>query len=325
MNRPTIPAEIKRKVLVEAGHRCAIPHCASSEIDVHHIIPWETCQDHSPDNLIALCPNCHRRAHRGDIDRKSLMLYKLRGQRIFRGEPTEAVSSANPWRTYTFYERRNDTLKYDIQAEYPYFDPGEYRWAAETNVYIQTTVLSETPGIRNLANEAPWTWNSVESAEGESSLGASYEVIFFEARLLSIRFTFFAYHFGAAHPIHWTRTLNLFLDPVYKLELKHFFSGTVNYLETLSDAIRGKLAAKSSDTDLNLEHEWVIEGTKPQLENFSNFNFSALGFLFTFDEYSIGPYAAGRQEVWIPFSKLPDLVLPDELKKEANNHLNGTF
>jgi hypothetical protein len=71
MNRPAIPAEIKRKVLVEAGHRCVIPHCASAEIDVHHIIPWETCQDHSPDNLIALCPNCHRRAHKGEIDRKS--------------------------------------------------------------------------------------------------------------------------------------------------------------------------------------------------------------------------------------------------------------
>lgn len=28
-------------------------------------------------NLIALCANCHRRADRGEIDRKSLRLYKL--------------------------------------------------------------------------------------------------------------------------------------------------------------------------------------------------------------------------------------------------------
>jgi hypothetical protein len=44
---------------------------------VHHIIPWATCQTHDYDNLIALCPNCHRRADNGVIDRKSLRLYKL--------------------------------------------------------------------------------------------------------------------------------------------------------------------------------------------------------------------------------------------------------
>ena len=61
--RPAIPAEIRRQVLIEAGHRCALP-------------PWTTCKKHEYENLIALCPNCHRRADRGDIDRKSLRIYK---------------------------------------------------------------------------------------------------------------------------------------------------------------------------------------------------------------------------------------------------------
>jgi HNH endonuclease len=64
-------------ILVEAGHRCAIPTCRYIEIDIHHIVPWAQCQAHEYDNLIALCPNCHRRADRGEIDRKSLRLYKL--------------------------------------------------------------------------------------------------------------------------------------------------------------------------------------------------------------------------------------------------------
>lgn len=76
--RPPIPADIRRRVLVEAGHRCAIPTCRYIECDVHHIIPWAQCQTHEYDNLIALCPNCHRRTHDGgDIDRKSLRLYKF--------------------------------------------------------------------------------------------------------------------------------------------------------------------------------------------------------------------------------------------------------
>jgi len=76
-DRPPIPADIRRRVLVEAGHRCAIPTCRYIEVDVHHIIPWAQCQAHEYDNLIALCPNCHRRADHGEIDRKSLRLYKL--------------------------------------------------------------------------------------------------------------------------------------------------------------------------------------------------------------------------------------------------------
>ena len=53
-DRPPIPAEMKRKVLVEAGHRCAIPTCRHIDVDVHHIIPWETCKKHEYENLIAL-------------------------------------------------------------------------------------------------------------------------------------------------------------------------------------------------------------------------------------------------------------------------------
>jgi hypothetical protein len=75
--RPPIPAELKRRVLVEAGHRCAIPACRQVEIDIHHIVPWEKVRAHNYENLIALCPNCHRRAHRGEIDAKSLTLYKF--------------------------------------------------------------------------------------------------------------------------------------------------------------------------------------------------------------------------------------------------------
>ena len=75
--RPPMPADVRRRVLVEAGHRCSIPTCRYIEVDIHHIIPWAQCKAHEYDNLLALCPNCHRRADRGEIDRKSLRLYKV--------------------------------------------------------------------------------------------------------------------------------------------------------------------------------------------------------------------------------------------------------
>src|SRR5258708_15613587 len=74
--RLSIPSEVRRRILVEAGHRCAIPTCRYIQVDVHHIIPWSKCKEHKYENLIALCPNCHQRADSGEIDRKSLRLYK---------------------------------------------------------------------------------------------------------------------------------------------------------------------------------------------------------------------------------------------------------
>ena len=76
MSRPNVPAELKRRVLCEAGHRCAIHTCRHIEVDIHHIVPWAKCKEHKYENLIALCPNCHRRADSGYIDRKSLKIYK---------------------------------------------------------------------------------------------------------------------------------------------------------------------------------------------------------------------------------------------------------
>ena len=75
--RPAIPRQLERDVLVEAGHRCAIPTCKQTPVQIAHIVPWETVREHTFDNLIALCPNCHDRYdNKGEIDRKAMLQYK---------------------------------------------------------------------------------------------------------------------------------------------------------------------------------------------------------------------------------------------------------
>lgn len=77
MERIPVPAEIKRAVLVEAGHRCAIPTCRATTIEIAHIVPWAESNDNSFENLIALCPNCHTRYdQKKEIDRLSMKMYK---------------------------------------------------------------------------------------------------------------------------------------------------------------------------------------------------------------------------------------------------------
>ena len=76
--RPPIPAELKRRAMMESGYRCAIPVCRNHPAEVDHIDDWAKVKEHKFENLIALCPTCHaRKGNRpGQIDRKALLGYK---------------------------------------------------------------------------------------------------------------------------------------------------------------------------------------------------------------------------------------------------------
>ena len=77
MDRPAIPADIARAVLVEAGHRCAIPTCRATTTEIAHIEAWAKSRDNSFGNLVALCPNCHTRYdQKKEIDVKAMRAYK---------------------------------------------------------------------------------------------------------------------------------------------------------------------------------------------------------------------------------------------------------
>ena len=76
-NRPAIPSDLERRVLVESGHRCAIPVCRQVPIEIAHIVGYAQCKKHEFHNLIPLCPTCHTRFDNGDIDHQSMLLYKF--------------------------------------------------------------------------------------------------------------------------------------------------------------------------------------------------------------------------------------------------------
>src|ERR1700722_11504202 len=88
----TLPREMRQKVVDEAGSVCA---CAATRhldsftgtgatLEVHHIEPFRLVHEHRFENLVALCPNCHRRADRGEIT--SWVLTQLKQTLKFRKE-----------------------------------------------------------------------------------------------------------------------------------------------------------------------------------------------------------------------------------------------
>src|ERR1043166_411058 len=74
-DRPAIPIDVRREVLFEARHHCAVC-CQGLPLEYAHIIPWRTTQDHSAANLIALCANCHERADKERWGAEYLQRYK---------------------------------------------------------------------------------------------------------------------------------------------------------------------------------------------------------------------------------------------------------
>ncbi|MEZ9599692.1 HNH endonuclease [Vibrio sp. 10N.286.46.A8] len=166
--RPTIPAEVRREVLVEAGHRCLIPACKdSANIDLHHIVPWAKCREHKPDNLVALCPSCHRLAHDGTIDRKSLRKYKEISQKLInppiKHEETDALAyiKFDPNSVVNILDAKNISslvdnglLDFSFNFTKP-FDDESYVIGALGDGVVSFKVVSKTCSLVHLKFDSP--------------------------------------------------------------------------------------------------------------------------------------------------------------------------
>lgn len=65
-------------ILHECGYKCSNPACRMVlTLDIHHIEYVSEGGGDGPENLLALCPNCHGLHHKGHIPRESLRAWKL--------------------------------------------------------------------------------------------------------------------------------------------------------------------------------------------------------------------------------------------------------
>ncbi|MDY6916827.1 MAG: HNH endonuclease signature motif containing protein [Chloroflexota bacterium] len=68
-----LSAAEKERFKEAAGYSCENPACRERDlVDLHHIIPREQGGSNRKDNLIVLCPTCHRKADRGVYPRVRL-------------------------------------------------------------------------------------------------------------------------------------------------------------------------------------------------------------------------------------------------------------
>ena len=125
------------------------------------------------------------------------------------------------------------------------------------------------------------------------------EVLFLGGHaLLSILFEDFAY-LGGAHPgTHYSAlTYNATTGQVLRLE--ELFQPESDYLGLLSSMCIAELQTRQA-----LVPAEVSRGAAPKPENYQTWAITPHGLLLVFQEYQVGPYAAGAQTVLIPYASL---------------------
>lgn len=77
MTRSKVSDQTRTLVLLEAGYKCANPVCRHIlTLELHHIVWVKDGGANSPENLLALCPNCHSLHTRGHMPESAIRMWK---------------------------------------------------------------------------------------------------------------------------------------------------------------------------------------------------------------------------------------------------------
>lgn len=180
----------------------------------------------------------------------------------------------------------------------------------QINAFIEKEVCSfgsifeENANYHSLKDVLNSVHKAMDGFGYEHSISCSFHERF--KNILTFSISDFSYGFGAAHPNHFSVMYNIDLNTGKLIKLTNLFkNGTNKQLNKIAE----HLFIKENGFE-----DWDFEKGKFELN--SDFIIQKDGLLFTYDAYEIGPYAAGDPSVFIPYSKIKDLLQPNSILKE---------
>ncbi|MFL6332577.1 MAG: DUF3298 domain-containing protein [Pyrinomonadaceae bacterium] len=192
---------------------------------------------------------------------------------------------------------------YKMEVEYPQIEGLESKHARTFNRWVEKFVLSDVAEFRGLERAAMRKEKS-RRPPIEESLDMSYEIIFANRDLISIKFSHEVMALGQTHPIDYPVPVNYDLKIGKLLKLGDVFKPKANYLEGFSRYCRAELKEKYTDP-------LMFKGTEPKAENYQNWNITPEGIMISFDDYQVGPHSTGQPVLIIPYPVLKDLISRD--------------
>ncbi len=107
-------------------------------------------------------------------------------------------------------------------------------------------------------------------------------------------------YLGGAHPSHNIWTISYDKQNNKIIDINTLIDKNSNILNIFSELSRKEFLYNKNIVDTNM----MLEGTKPNKENFLNFAFSKEGLILFFEYYQIAPYSSGEFSLVIPYNKL---------------------
>jgi hypothetical protein len=212
---------------------------------------------------------------------------------------------------------KNKKLKYEVDAAFPQLtgstDPNYEKFNRATRALITRKVSDFKQEMAPSAEdtETPETANPAPEESPGSDINVRYAVVLAKDDLISTEFTVSSYSAGAAHPNSYTEVVNFDLKNGKQLKLADLFVPGSKYLQVISAYCIQELKKQTKGADATLDDDWIKKGAAPELTNYDNWTVRKKGLGITFDPYQVGPYAAGPQNVLVPYASLKEIIKPD--------------
>ena len=232
-------------------------------------------------------------------------VYEVKNDRDMEGVPATATS------TLTHEKVTKNTDAVTVNIEYPAI-PGETEDIVDANTFLKSEWDARITSFEKDAEDSLAA--NIQLPEDVKSTAQGAPVIEEQnGRYIALFMSAEWYLRGAAHPMHTISTYVYDYDKKTFADVGSFFLPESNYLDVLSTLSKEDLVRQANEGDVGYEYnkEFVDEGTKPTKENFSHVLPLKDGLVIYFEEYQVAPYAAGPQEVVIPYSKLKNIINPD--------------
>ena len=197
---------------------------------------------------------------------------------------------------------------YKITALYPEITSGT---SEDAKIKMNHSIVDHIQTVISDFKKGTVDSGAAKSTE-ESTLDINYQIEPAQSlkHILSIRLIEAIYESGAAHAGNVIETMNLDTSTGEKIGLSAIFSvHPESYLKRLSDFTSAELKKKLGNDAGTLEN--IQAGTAPTEENFGTYTITNTGIIFIFQEYQVAPYAAGAQEVLVPYTAIQDMVSRD--------------
>jgi hypothetical protein len=199
----------------------------------------------------------------------------------------------------TPYKEEHKAPDYTITAQIPTMVEAIQPSVQKFDEYLNGIVQKEIAAFKDSMAQQPAT-----PIMAGSSFDVTYEEIGQSGSIWPLKINFMGFVDGAAHPYHYSITVNYDLALERDLTLDDIFLPNSNYLQVLSD----ECAKQLKERGIGFEDEIFSKGADPLPENYKLWNLSKDGLIITFSEYQVGPYAAGPQVVTVPYSVLKDVL-----------------